>query len=280
MKDTDSLFEELKKAFEMFDTDNCMKLIRQLSNIVTDMDGLIRIITACLEAEQPKEALQKIQDLEEMGPSVQGYDEELSHILKQRKAEALYLTGDPQAALALTLSLKPEDTLEAADREYFIGHCHDHLGDPESADEHFAKATELDPKGYPPIPFISSEEAHELVATVLGELPENIRKKLEEVPIILEDLPELSMIQESSGQIRPDTLGLYSGSTVASDSQGGFSPHDGMPTGAVIRIYRRNLERMSRNKKNLVEQVKITLLHEIGHHLGLDEEDVDRLGLA
>ena len=84
----------------------------------------------------------------------------------------------------------------------------------------------------------------------------------------------------SAGQISPDTLGLYSGSTVANDSQGSFSPQEGMPTAAVIRIYRRNLERMSRNENDLVEQVKITLLHEIGHHLGLDEDDVDRLGLA
>mgnify|MGYP001477174619 FL=1 len=280
MKDMDSLLEELKQALEDFDTDRCMALIGKLSNRATEMDPLTLIVTALLEVGQPREALQRIQELEKLGTSAPGYDEELAEILRHRKVEALYLTGDPQSALALTLSLEPADPLEEADREFFIGLCHDHLGDPESADEHFAKANELDPDGNPPIPTISSEEAHELVATVLGELPEKILKEMEEVPIILEDLPELAMIQESAGQISPDTLGLYSGSTVANDSQGGFSPQEGMPTTAVIRIYRRNLERMSRNKKNLVEQVKITLLHEIGHHLGLDEEDVDRLGLA
>ncbi|MBA4684871.1 MAG: metallopeptidase family protein [Planctomycetes bacterium] len=280
MKDMDSLLEELKQALEDFDTDRCMALIGKLSNRATEMDPLTLIVTALLEVGQPREALQRIQELEKLGTSAPGYDEELAEILRHRKVEALYLTGAPQSALALTLSLEPADPLEEADREFFIGLCHDHLGDPESADEHFAKANELDPDGNPPIPTISSEEAHELVATVLGELPEKILKEMEEVPIILEDLPELAMIQESAGQISPDTLGLYSGSTVANDSQGGFSPQEGMPTTAVIRIYRRNLERMSRNKKNLVEQVKITLLHEIGHHLGLDEEDVDRLGLA
>ena len=280
MKDMDSLLEELKQALEDFDTDRCMALIGKLSNRATEMDPLTLIVTALLEVGQPREALQRIQELEKLGTSAPGYDEELAEILRHRKVEALYLTGDPQSALALTLSLEPADPLEEADREFFIGLCHDHLGDPESADEHFAKANELDPDGNPPIPTISSEEAHELVATVLGELPEKILKEMEEVPIILEDLPELAMIQESAGQISPDTLGLYSGSTVANDSQGGFSPQEGMPTTAVIRIYRRNLERMSRNKKNLVEQVKIPLLHEIGHHLGLDEEDVDRLGLA
>ena len=280
MKDMDSLLEELKQALEDFDTDRCMALIGKLSNRATEMDPLTLIVTALLEVGQPREALQRIQELEKLGTSAPGYDEELAEILRHRKVEALYLTGAPQSALALTLSLEPADPLEEADREFFIGLCHDHLGDPESADEHFAKANELDPDGTPPIPTISSEEAHELVATVLGELPEKILKEMEEVPIILEDLPELAMIQESAGQISPDTLGLYSGSTVANDSQGGFSPQEGMPTTAVIRIYRRNLERMSRNKKNLVEQVKITLLHEIGHHLGLDEEDVDRLGLA
>ena len=280
MKDTHVLLEELKQALEDFDTDLCMKLIRQLSNSVTDMDGLILVITACLEVGQPQEALQRITDLEELGTSAPGFDESLLPVLKHRKVEALYLTGNPQGALSLTLSLNPEDPLEESDREFFIGLCHDHLGDPESADEHFEKATEIDPKGNPPIPHISSDEAHKLIATVLGELPERVREEMEEVPIILEDLPDLSMIQESAGQISPDTLGLYSGSTVANDSQGSFSPQEGMPTAAVIRIYRRNLERMSRNENDLVEQVKITLLHEIGHHLGLDEDDVDRLGLA
>ncbi len=276
----DPLYEELNQALENFDTERCAQILQQLSISATDMDTYLNVITTYLEIGQPKEALEKICELEGLGTSVPGYDEEMDSVLQHSKSIALYLTGDPQGALTLMLSLEPPDTLEAAAREFFIGICHDHLEDPESADEHFARATELDPIGNPPIPEITADEAHDLVAKVLLGLPEKIRKELEEVPIILEDLPDLSMIQESSGTISPNTLGLYSGFTVANKYQGGFCSQDGMPASAVIRIYRRNLERMSQNEEDLMEQVKITLLHEIGHHLGLDEDDVDSLGLA
>ena len=280
MMDSDSLLDELKQSLENFDADRCLQLAQQLSEVVDDMDGILLVATAFLEVGQPSESLQRINDLQQLGSSAPGYDEDLNRVLLHRKAEALFLTGDPQGALSQTLALEPSDPIEASDREFFIGLCHDHLRDPESADEHFTISTELDPVGNPPIPEITPDKAHDLIARVLGELPENIRKELEEVPIILEDLPELSMIQESAGQISPDTLGLYCGNGIGERHMGNIASQEGMPTMASIRIYRRNLERMSRDEEDLVKQVKITLLHEIGHHLGLDEDDVSRLGLA
>lgn len=280
MMDADPLLKELKQALESFDSDRCLQLARQLSDVVQDMDGILLVATAFLEVGQPSETLQRIKDLQQQGSAAPGYDEDLNRVLLHRNAEALFLTGDPQGALTQTMDLEPSDSLEASDREFFLGLCHDHLRDPESADEHFTRSTELDPVGNPPIPEITPDEAHDLIARVLGELPENIRKELEEVPIILEDLPELSMIQESAGQISPDTLGLYCGNGIGERHMGNISSHEGMPTMASIRIYRRNLERMSRDEEDLVKQVKITLLHEIGHHLGLDEDDISQLGLA
>ncbi|OUU21434.1 MAG: hypothetical protein CBC13_08915 [Planctomycetia bacterium TMED53] len=280
MMESDSLNNELNQALENFDADRCVQILQQQSKNAVYMEDFLHVIVTYLEIGLPRESLDKIYELEDLGNSVPGYERDLDRVLQHNKTMALYLTGDPQGALRLMRSLKPIDAASSSDREFFIGLCHDHLGDPETANEHFARATELDPEGNPPIPDISIDEAHDLIAKVLSELPEKIRKELEEVPIILEDLPDLSLIQESSGQISPNTLGLYSGSTIANKHDSSFSPHEGMPTAAVIRIYRRNLERMSQNEDDLVEQVKITLLHEIGHHLGLDEDDVDRLGLA
>jgi len=45
-------------------------------------------------------------------------------------------------------------------------------------------------------------------------------------------------------------------------------------------IYKKNLERVCRDRDELVEQIQITVRHEIGHYLGLDENDMERLGLA
>ena len=45
-------------------------------------------------------------------------------------------------------------------------------------------------------------------------------------------------------------------------------------------LFKRNLEKVCRTHAELVEQIQITVKHEIGHYLGLDEDDLERLGLA
>ena len=46
-----------------------------------------------------------------------------------------------------------------------------------------------------------------------------------------------------------------------------------------ITLYKGNLARMATDREELIEQLRITLLHEIGHFLGLDEDDLERRGL-
>ena len=47
-----------------------------------------------------------------------------------------------------------------------------------------------------------------------------------------------------------------------------------------ILLFKRNLEKIASTRAELVEQIQITVKHEIGHFLGMDEEEVERLGLA
>ena len=47
-----------------------------------------------------------------------------------------------------------------------------------------------------------------------------------------------------------------------------------------VILFKRNLERMCRNEGELIEQIQITVKHEIGHYLGMDEDEVERLGLG
>ncbi len=110
---------------------------------------------------------------------------------------------------------------------------------------------------------------------MIAELPEAVRALIPQVPVVIDDLPPLATIRETRGGISHDTLGLYTGVSLA--DRGSFDP-SGPPT--MIQIFRRNLERFARDRAELEEEIRITLLHELGHHLGLDEDDVDRLGLA
>jgi predicted Zn-dependent protease with MMP-like domain len=47
-----------------------------------------------------------------------------------------------------------------------------------------------------------------------------------------------------------------------------------------VVLFKRNLEKICRDRNDLIEQIQTTVRHEIGHHLGLSEEDLERLGLA
>ena len=47
-----------------------------------------------------------------------------------------------------------------------------------------------------------------------------------------------------------------------------------------ILLYKRNLEKICRDEEELIDQIQITVRHEVGHYLGLDEDDLERLGLA
>ena len=46
----------------------------------------------------------------------------------------------------------------------------------------------------------------------------------------------------------------------------------------MITLYRRMLCTVSHSEEELIEQIRVTLLHEVGHFFGLDEDDLDRLG--
>ena len=114
-----------------------------------------------------------------------------------------------------------------------------------------------------------------LVEELASTLPGKLLEVFEEVPVVIQDLPPRDVIRTSNGQLHPDTLGLYTGSGLIDRSV--FNPTEFPPT---IYIYRRNLERIAMSENDMREQIRITLLHELGHHLGYDEEDLDELGLA
>ena len=71
-----------------------------------------------------------------------------------------------------------------------------------------------------------------------------------------------------------ELLGTFSGTSILEKST--HEPWSQLP--ATIVLYRRNLSRMSTSKEELTTQLRITLLHEVGHFLGLDEDDLEARG--
>ena len=120
---------------------------------------------------------------------------------------------------------------------------------------------------------VSKAQFGKLVEQALAELPEQFAEFLEEVPLEIRD--RSTPKQRKSAGLKPNELllGLYQGRPLTERSV----EHSGaMPD--VIYIFQEDVELVSDGEEDLVQQVRTTVLHEIGHHFGLDEEDLDKLG--
>ncbi|MEJ5998130.1 metallopeptidase family protein [Corynebacterium sp. H130] len=110
---------------------------------------------------------------------------------------------------------------------------------------------------------VSDERFEELVDLGLAQVPPELLNRLENAVILIEDY-------HPSG---PHILGLYEGVALP-DRTFDYSGH--LPD--AITIYRGALQDFCRTEEELVEQVKITVIHEIGHYFGLDDDELHRLG--
>ena len=134
----------------------------------------------------------------------------------------------------------------------------------------------LDPVGFPLPPTLSDDEVEELVNDALGVMPEAVRDYLADVAIILDEIPNLETCRAYEPPASPiDLLGYFSGASLLERSQ--LDPWSQLP--GTIVLFRRNLARRSADRDELIEQLRITLFHEVGHFLGLDEAALAERGL-
>lgn len=108
----------------------------------------------------------------------------------------------------------------------------------------------------------------ELEAT-LGELPAPLQERARRLPVTFERRPNTA--QQADG-ILPDTLGLFVGAE--------FVEEGVVPIPPQIILFLENIREMAENDEEMIrEEVRVTLLHELGHYLGLDEDDLIQRGL-
>ncbi|MGB1698589.1 MAG: metallopeptidase family protein, partial [Nannocystaceae bacterium] len=116
----------------------------------------------------------------------------------------------------------------------------------------------------------SEAEIRAIATRVLTALPEEFSCRLENVPVVLEARPSRALVATG---FDPRALGLFEGLADADAEHAG-------PIPSRIVLFTRNLALEFPEKEELAEQVEITLLHEVGHFFGLDEEQVEALGLG
>ncbi|MEM7201902.1 MAG: metallopeptidase family protein [Planctomycetota bacterium] len=145
-------------------------------------------------------------------------------------------------------------------------------GEQGRADQLYRDAERADPEGFPAPVRMADGEALALLKELVAMLPADVRATLANVRIDLLDVPDAAI--DGSPDTDPLVLGLYHGTPITDELDRGI----GLPD--TVRIFKRNIERLAADRGELVEQLRITLLHEIGHHLGWDEDEVADHGLA
>jgi predicted Zn-dependent protease with MMP-like domain len=112
---------------------------------------------------------------------------------------------------------------------------------------------------------VTTERFRALVAQAIDRLPPEFAERLDNVDVVVEDYPDEETQARFPGGF---LLGLYHGVPLTGRS----IMVTRMPD--IIYIYKRNIERICRSEAEIRTQVRDTLLHEIGHHFGLDEEEL------
>ncbi|HHY84109.1 MAG TPA: metallopeptidase family protein [Verrucomicrobia bacterium] len=111
--------------------------------------------------------------------------------------------------------------------------------------------------------------ALEQVESTLARLPRELRERAIQLPIVFERVPSPELQAEG---IEPDTLGLFTGPEFADEPAGPLPPQ--------IILFLENLWDFAEQDEEIFrEEVETTLLHELGHYLGLDEEGLAGRGL-
>jgi predicted Zn-dependent protease with MMP-like domain len=107
------------------------------------------------------------------------------------------------------------------------------------------------------------------VEATLEALPKPLRERAEKLPVTFERRPNTGL--QADG-IEPDTLGLFTGPE--------FANEENVPLPPQIILFLENLWEYAEAREEIFrEEVRTTLLHELGHYLGLDEDELTQRGL-
>jgi Flp pilus assembly protein TadD/predicted Zn-dependent protease with MMP-like domain len=176
--------------------------------------------------------------------------------------------GEARAAFDRALSIQPGNAFS----HQLLGLTLEQLGDGAGAERELARAVELAPGELAPAVPLSAAELRREIDEIVDALPPERRERVRACPIEIADLPEAADLMANQPPFPPTILGLYRGPV-------GRGRHHARREATSIVLYRKNLARSVKTRSELSVQIRETLLHEIGHLEGLDEDDLRRRGM-
>lgn len=116
---------------------------------------------------------------------------------------------------------------------------------------------------------VPPEEFQALVEQAMAGLPEEWAELLDNVAVMVEEEPDPDEMAAMGMDPDDDLLGLYQGVPL--------SERDTFYMGALpdrVTLYRGPILRACDNRRQVIREIRDTLVHELGHHFGMDEEDM------
>lgn len=133
---------------------------------------------------------------------------------------------------------------------------------------------------------MTDEEFEQAVADALDSIPEEFLDELENVVILVQDEPDEELYSGSENSLPQDAycaeesgeiLGFYDGCSLIErgDDYGAFGDYPD-----TITIFKGPHERLEGGREAILEEIRRTVVHEIGHFFGMDEDQIDEMGYA
>lgn len=190
-----------------------------------------------------------------------------------RRASMLLEMGyldEAQDLLDVALGRNPE----RADLHLTQGLVFELAGNELGAERHFRKARAHDPLLNAPIR-VTEEHFMEMARLSWERFPADIKANFDNLDIFVRDLPDPEACREAETPLSMLVLGYFDGPM--RNMRSTEDPFSHMPS--TVFLFKKNHERICANLAELEAQIDITLKHELGHFLGLEEHDMERLGL-
>jgi Flp pilus assembly protein TadD/predicted Zn-dependent protease with MMP-like domain len=178
--------------------------------------------------------------------------------------------ADAERDFERALALSPDDPWAL----HQLGLLAERRGDHARAERLLARARRLAPDDFSPELPVDEEAFRREVRAALAALPQEERSALESVPVEVQDLPAAEDLLAVDPPLSPSILGLFRGPAEYEPC----TAADG-PSCRAIVFYRKNLVRFARSRAELADQVRVTLLHELGHLHGESDDELRARGL-
>jgi predicted Zn-dependent protease with MMP-like domain len=120
---------------------------------------------------------------------------------------------------------------------------------------------------------MDSRKFEKLVGEAIEKLPEVFRERLENIDIVVADIPTREQLKTLKEKDHQTLLGLYEGVPLTERTHGyGFVMPD------KITIFQKSIEAMCRNETQIIAEIQHVVRHEIAHHFGISDERLEELG--